>query len=77
VNRNDVLNFKDPPNSAVDQLINACIMSGLSFFTTLASLGAVGLLSDPKTSLTAALISAGLSWFSSLAIQRGLVKRKE
>lgn len=77
MDKNKVLNMKDPPNSTADVLTNAAIMAGLNFFTTLAAMGATGLLADLKTGLLGAGISAGLSFFLSLAIQRGLVTRPE
>ena len=70
-------NLKDPPNSYVDQLINAAIMAGLGFFTTIAGIGAAGLLSNWQTGLLAAGISTGLEFFVALAIQRGLMKKPE
>lgn len=75
--REEVANFKDPPNSARDQVINAGIMAGLGFFTTIAGIGAAGLLSDWKTGLLAAGISTGLEFFVALAIQKGLMKKPE
>jgi len=55
-----------------EALLNAVILAGLGFFTTLGGLGAVGLLADPKLGLCAAAISAGLNFFARLAIERGL-----
>jgi len=75
MDRNDVLNLKDPPNGAADQCVNAAIIAGFNFFGVLVGLGATGLLSDPKTALVAAVISAGFSFFGSLAAQRGLVQK--
>jgi len=69
-----ILDLKDPPNGLKDQVINAGIIAGFNFFTTLAALGATGLLGDPKTGLIAAAISAGLGFFASLFTQRGLQK---
>jgi len=74
--RNDVLNMKDPPNGARNQIVNAAIVAGLNFFGTLAGLGATGLLIDPITGLTAAAISAGVGFFTTLAAQRGLQKKE-
>jgi len=67
--------MRDPPNSWRDQVINAAILSGVDFFTTLGALGATGLMRDPVVGLTAAGIAAGSSFFVSLAIQRGLYKK--
>jgi len=55
-----------------ESLVNAAILAGLGFFTTLGGLGAVGLLADPKLGLCAAAIAAGLNFFARLAIERGL-----
>jgi len=61
-------------NPDADIIINALIVAGQNFFTTLAGLGAAGLLSDVKAGMLGAGISAGLAFFGSLAIQRGLKK---
>jgi len=61
-------------NSNADLFLNALIMAGNNFFSVLIGLGATGLLTDPTTGLVAAGISAGFTFFSSLAIQRGLKK---
>jgi len=55
-----------------EALLNAAILGGLTFFTTLGGIGAVGLLADPKLGLCAAAISAGLAFFARLAVERGL-----
>jgi len=39
---------------------------------TLAGMGAVGLLADPKLGILAALIVAGLNFFTRLAFERGI-----
>lgn len=70
-------NLKNPPNGTADQLINAAIMAGVNFFTTIGSLGATGMFVDPVKGLVAGLIAAGSSFFVTLAIQRGLVKKGE
>jgi len=72
--RAHLLGLVDPPESGFNQLKNALIMTGLEFFGVLVGLGATGLLSDPKTGLTAAAISAGFTFFTSMATQRGLRK---
>ena len=77
MNRNEVLNAKDPPNGIRDQLINAAIMGLLGFFTALVGIGATGLLADWKIGTAAAMISAGFEFALSLAIQRGLYKKPE
>jgi len=50
-------------------------MAGLGFFTTLAGIGAAGLLTDWKTGLLAAGIATGLEFFIALAAQRGLYRK--
>lgn len=77
MDRDKVLNLKDPPNETRDQVINAGVMAGLGFFTALAGIGAAGLLGDPAAGLLAAGISAGLEFFIALAVQRGLYKKPE
>jgi len=73
---NKIFNLKDPPNGWKDQLINSAIMAGVAAFTTLASISAAGIRAAPGTSLLAAGIAAGLNFFTSLAIQRGLKKEE-
>jgi len=74
MDRNDVLNLKDPPDGLKDQVINAGIVAGFNFFSTLAGLGATQAVKDPMTCLLAAAISAGVSFFGSLVAQKGLKK---
>jgi len=74
--KDKVLNMVDPPDGFKDQLINACIYAGLSFFTTLTSMSITQVTSDPLSALIASAISAGFAFFSSLAVQRGLVKKE-
>jgi len=76
MDREDVMNLKDPPDGWKDQLINAAITAGLGAFTTLAAINAVGIRADPMSAGLAACIAAGLNLFSSLAIQRGLKKEE-
>jgi len=73
--RDEILNLRDPPGSLQDQIINAAIMAGIDFFSTLASISAAGIIVDPARSLLAAGIAAGLGFFMALAIQRGLIRR--
>lgn len=72
--RDKVLHFKDPPGNSRDQIVNAAVLAGYTFFGTLVGIGAAGLLSDLKTGLMGAFISAGFVFFSSLVTQRGLQK---
>ena len=69
-------NGRNNPNGSFDwedALIDAGIMSGLSFFGALAGLGVVGLLKDPLMGILAAGITAGVQFFSILAIKRRLI----
>jgi len=72
--RNKILNFKDPPDGWKDQIANALITAGFNFFSTLAGLGATALTTDAATVLAAAGVSAGVGFFASLMLQRGLKK---
>lgn len=74
MNRQDVLNHKDPPNGISDQCINAAIIAGYAFFSTLVGLGVTGLLGNVYAGLAAAGVAAGFSFFASLMTQRGLSK---
>jgi len=74
VDKSDVANLVDPPDGLKDQILNAGILAGVGFFSTLASVQATGIIKDPVTAVVAAGISAGLEFFLSLAIQRGLKK---
>jgi len=76
MDRKDVLNMRDPPDGWKDQVINGAIMAGVAAFTTLASISAVGIRAEPGTAALAACIAAGLNFFTSLAIQRGLRKEE-
>ena len=75
MNRDKVLNIIDPPDGLKDQIINACIYAGMSFFTSLAGMSVTHIVEDPVSALIASVISAGLAFFTSLAVQRGLVKK--
>jgi len=74
MDKKNVINMKDPPNSWKDKILNAGILAGLGFFGNLVGLGATGLTQDPKTALLAAGITAGFEFFLALAIQAGLKK---
>jgi hypothetical protein len=75
--KDKVMNMVDPPNGTKDQIANACIYAGLSFFTALAGMSITQVTSNPCTALVASGISAGLAFFTSLAVQRGLVKKEQ
>jgi len=77
MNRDKVLNYNDPPDGFKDQLTNAAIQAGFNFFSTLAGVTATGVIRDPVYALVASGISAGLGFFASLMVQRGLMKPQE
>ena len=74
MNAREVLNHKDPPNGTRDQIINAVIVAGFNFFSTLASLSVTQVVSNPLQALVASGISAGLGFFGSLMVQRGITR---
>jgi len=57
-----------------EAIIDALIMSMLTFFTTLGALGITNLLT--AQGWLAAAISAGTEFFAILALKRGLVKKE-
>ena len=61
-------------STSTDMILNAGIMAGLGFFSTVAGLMASGLTSEPISACFTAGISTGLQFFTSLALQRGLKK---
>ena len=76
MDRKKIGHIIDCPNSLGDQILNSVIMAGNAFFGTLVGIGATGIVQDLKTVLLGAGISAGFTFFSSLAMQRGLKKRE-
>ncbi len=52
-----------------DEVVDAAVIAGMSFFGTLGGMAAVGM-----ANVTAAAISAGSIFFTTLALKRGLVK---
>jgi len=72
MNAEKVLNHVDPPNGLKDQIVNAVIIAGFNFFSTLASLSVTQIVTNPTTALVASGISAGLGFFGSLMVQRGI-----
>ena len=79
MDRNEICSIVDCPNSMGDQILNSFIMAGNAFFGTL--VGIVGatqtIPKDPELALIQAGISAGFTFFSTLAIQRGLKRSEE
>ena len=69
-----VMNHIDPPNGFKDQLINASIIAGFNFFSTLASMGITSITTNPLQAILAGIISAGIGFFGSLMVQRGIAK---
>jgi hypothetical protein len=57
-----------------DAFADASIMAGSSFMSTLAGLGATGLLGNPVQGICACAISGGAEFFIILALKRGLIK---
>ena len=53
-------------------IADALIIAGMQFFYTLAGMSAAQITSDPVKTLLAATISAGLGFFTTLALKRGL-----
>jgi hypothetical protein len=65
-------NSKEPKTDVGEQVVNATIQGGLAVFTTLSTMGALGLVNDWKIAVASAFIAFGLGFFTSLATQRGL-----
>ena len=66
--------YRNPKNEWKEAIINAGIMAGFAFFTTLAGVQATALRTDPVGALLSATISAGITFFGRLIIERGLKK---
>ena len=75
--REECFNVVDCPNSLGDQILNSAIMAGNAFFGTLVGIGATGIVQDLKLAFIGAGISAGFTFFSTLAIQRKLKGSEE
>jgi len=58
-------------------IIDASIVGGFTFFSTLGGLGATGLMATPETGLLASFISAGISFFASLMVSLQIKKPTE
>jgi len=57
-----------------DAVIDAIIIGGLNFFTTLSSMSILQIHTSPLDALLAGFISFGLGFFTTLAVKRGLRK---
>jgi len=57
-----------------EALINAGIVAGFNFFTTLAGISVTQIIQDPVKALVASVISAGLGFFARLMVERGIKK---
>ena len=71
-------NFKHPGENCCrnkEIFENALIMAGSSFFTALAGIRIAAVIADPVTTVIAAGIAAGLSFFGYLTTAKGLSRR--
>mgnify|MGYP001117786680 CR=1 FL=1 len=57
--------------------VDASVVAGFTFFSSLAGLGATGLLANPETGLCAAIISTGIAFFGSLMVSLQIRKPTE
>ncbi|RLG61380.1 hypothetical protein DRN86_00085 [Candidatus Geothermarchaeota archaeon] len=55
-----------------EAVIDALIVAGFNFFYTLAGISTAQIITEPVKVLVAGLVSAGLGFFSTLAIKRGV-----
>ncbi len=55
-----------------EMVIDAWIIAGLNFFTTLSGIEVTDIASNPGEAFLASAISAGLGFFMTLAVKRGL-----
>lgn len=60
-----------------DAFADAAIMSGSSFFSTMAGLGVMGLWGDPVKGFCAGFIAAGVQFFAILSLKRGMIRKSE
>jgi len=54
-----------------EALINAVIVAGFNFFSTLAGISVAKIVTEPNKALIAAGIAAGLGFFGRLMVERG------
>lgn len=59
-----------------DALLDAGVMGGLAFFSTMGALGVTGILENPK-GWVAAFIAGGTQFFLALAVKRGLREKEK
>ena len=57
-----------------EMVIDAFIIAGLNFFTTLSGISIADISTSPGEAFLASAISAGLGFFTTLAVKRGLKK---
>ena len=55
-----------------DAIVNALILAGFNFFSTLAGLSVAQIITEPQKALVAAGVAAGLGFFSRLMVERGI-----
>ena len=55
-----------------EALLNALVLAGFNFFSTLASISVTQIITEPEKALIAAAIAAGLGFFGRLMIERGI-----
>ena len=72
-------NSSDSSHNLRDKMVNACILAGLAFFKTLVALMGAGVLTgtqavleNPAVFLVSGGITAGLEFFTYLAVAKGL-----
>jgi len=63
---------RNPEREWMEALINAGILAGLTFFSTRAGTSIAGLMAEPLKGLLAAGLAAAVTFFTRLALERGL-----
>ncbi len=59
-------------SSLKEALINAGIVAGFNFFSTLAGISVARIVTEPQKAIIAAVIAAGLGFFGRLMVERGV-----
>ena len=59
-------------SSLKEAIINAVIVAGFNFFSTLAGISVAKIVTEPDKALLAAGIAAGLGFFGRLMVERGV-----